>query len=212
VRKLEATGQLENTLVFVSSDNGPEMETWPDSAFTPFRCAKGSTWEGGVRVPGIFSWPGTIEARSSDGLFDQLDLFATFLSMAGIGERVPTDRYVDSIDQTSFLLASDGDSCRKFHFYWLTIHLSAVRVGEYKYMTTAISDDSTDVVNPGGFTGVLQQYPYGRLYNLYLDPKETHSYMIRKLVYIEVIQRALAKHRATFRDWPAKPPAIAIQV
>jgi arylsulfatase len=210
VRKLEATGQLENTLVFVSSDNGPEMETWPDSAFTPFRCAKGSTWEGGVRVPAIFSWPGMIEPRASDGLFDQLDLFATCLTLAGIPERVPTDRYVDAIDQASFLLAPEGDTCRKFHFYWLTLYLSAVRVGEYKYMTMAISDDSSDVVNPGGFTGVLQQYPYGRLYNLYLDPKETHSYMIRKLVYIEVIQRSLARHRATFRDWPAKPPSVAV--
>ena len=83
-----------------------------------------------------------------------------------------------------------------------------MRVGEYKYMTSAISDDSTDVVNPGGFTGVLQQYPYGRLYNLYLDPKETHSYMIRKLVYIELIQSALARHRATFQKFPNKPPSV----
>ena len=75
-------------------------------------------------------------------------------------------------------------------------------------MTSSISDDSTDVVNPGGFTGVLQQYPYGRLYNLYLDPKETHSYLIRKLVYIEVIMRALARHRATFQKWPNRPPQV----
>ncbi len=121
VRKLEATGQLGNTLVFVSSDNGPEMETWPDAGVTPFRCAKGSTWEGGVRVPAVLSWPGMIEPRASDGLFDQLDLFATCLNLAGIPERLPTDRYVDSIDQTSFLLAPDGDTCRKFRFYWLTL-------------------------------------------------------------------------------------------
>jgi arylsulfatase A-like enzyme len=208
VRALERSGQLDNTLVFVSSDNGPEMETWPDAAFTPFRCAKGSTWEGGVRVPGLLSWPGMIAPRASDGLFAQLDLFATFLTLAGVGDRVPSDRFVDSIDQSSFLLAPEGLSNRKFHYYWLTVHLSALRVGEYKYMTTAISDDSTDVVNPGGFTGVLQQYPYGRLYNLYLDPKETHSYMIRKLVYIEVIMRALARHRATFQKWPSRPPQV----
>ena len=53
VAALERTGQLESTMVVISSDNGPEMETWPDSAFTPFRCAKGSTWEGGVRVPAV---------------------------------------------------------------------------------------------------------------------------------------------------------------
>ena len=63
-------------------------------------------------------------------------------------------------------------------------------------------------MNPGGFTGVLQEYPYGRLYNLYLDPKETHSYMIRKLVYIEIIMRSLARHRATFAKWPNRPPQV----
>ena len=41
-----------DTLIVLTSDNGPHMETWPDSAYTPFRSAKGSTWEGGVRVPG----------------------------------------------------------------------------------------------------------------------------------------------------------------
>jgi arylsulfatase A-like enzyme len=75
---LAQTGQLEDTLIFISSDNGPHMETWPDAAFTPFRCAKGSTWEGGVRVPGMVHWPGMIEAgRQSDGLFDFNDIVPT---------------------------------------------------------------------------------------------------------------------------------------
>ncbi len=67
IAELEATGQLEDTLVFVTSDNGPEMETWPDSAYSPFRSAKGSTWEGGQRVPGIVSWPGMIDAGPGVG-------------------------------------------------------------------------------------------------------------------------------------------------
>ena len=51
IAELEETGQLETRWCSSPSDNGPEMETWPDAAYTPFRCAKGSTWEGGVRVP-----------------------------------------------------------------------------------------------------------------------------------------------------------------
>jgi arylsulfatase len=206
VRALEETGQLENTLIFLSSDNGPHLENWPDAAYTPFRCAKGSTWEGGVRVPGIFSWKGMIDpARVSEDLFDQQDLFATFLALAGASARVPSDRFVDSIDQTGFLLAPEGRSHRKFHYYWLTTNFSGLRVGEYKWMRASISDDDGDVAGPGGFTGVLQQYAYGRLYNLWLDPKETHSYMTRKLAYIELIVAATARHLRTFRDFASRP-------
>ena len=69
VAALEDSGQLEHTIIVLSSDNGPHMENWPDAGYTPFRCAKGSTWEGGVRVPGIVSWPGMIEpGQVSDGL------------------------------------------------------------------------------------------------------------------------------------------------
>ena len=87
-------------------------------------------------------------------------------------------------------------SNRKYQHYWLTSQYSALRVGEYKYMLSSISDDDTDVLNPGGFTGVVQRYGYGRLYNLYLDPKETRSYMIRKLVYIDAIIGEIGRHHA----------------
>jgi arylsulfatase A-like enzyme len=210
VEALERTGQLDSTMVVISSDNGPEMETWPDSAFTPFRCAKGSTWEGGVRVPAIVSWPGMIDpGRATDGIVHLLDLFATCATLAGATDRLPADRYLDAVDQTSFFLApaDDGEvvSNRKFQHYWLTANYSALRVGEYKYMLTSITDGDTDVLNPGGFTGSVQHYAYGRLYNLYLDPKESRSYMIRKLVYIDAILAEMARHRHTFRDWPNKP-------
>jgi len=206
VDELRATGQLENTLVFVSSDNGPEMETWPDAAYSPFRCAKGSTWEGGQRVPGILSWPGAIApGRASDGLFSQTDLFPTVLELAGAGDRIPADRFVDGVDQRSFLLADDeGLSNRKYVYYWLGKQFSALRVGEYKMMVASISDDDRDVHNPGGFTGSLQKYPYGRLYNLYLDPKETRSYLIRKLAYLDAMQNGIRNHLMTFAAYPPK--------
>jgi arylsulfatase len=202
---LRETGQLEHTLIFVSSDNGPEMETWPDAAYSPFRCAKGSTWEGGQRVPGILAWPSMIEpGRASDGIFSQMDLFPTVLHLAAAAAATPSDRYIDGVDQTSFLLAADGQSNRKYLYYWLGRTFSALRVGEYKFMIASISDDDRDVLNPGGFTGVSQRYPYGRLYNLYLDPKETRSYLIRKLAYLESFQSGMRNHLKTYKQYPPK--------
>lgn len=205
VAALRETGQLEHTMIMVSSDNGPEMETWPDAAYTPFRCAKGSTWEGGVRVPAIMTWPGMIDAdHASDGLFNFSDLFPTTLALAGVDAAIPDDRFIDGVDQSSFLLAPDGRSHRKYHYYWLQTMFSAVRCGEYKMMLASISDDDRDVANPGGFTGVEQKYPYGRLYNLYLDPKETHSYLIRKLAYLEAFTSGIGHHLRTFGKYPPK--------
>jgi len=205
VEALRETGQLEHTVVFVSSDNGPNMETWPDAAYTPFRCAKGSTWEGGVRVPGVLTWPGMIDAdRASDGLFSFTDVFPTALALAGAEQAAPTDRYIDGVDQTSFLLAPESRSNRKYQYYWLLNQFSAVRVGEYKMMLASISDDDRDVHNQGGFEGVTQRYPYGRLYNLYLDPKETRSYLVRKLAYIDAFTSGIRGHLTTFGAYPPK--------
>ncbi len=211
VRELEATGQLDDTLVFISSDNGPEMETWPDAAYSPFRCAKGSTWEGGQRVPAILAWPGMVPAdRVTDGLFSQMDLFNTVLNLAGVADRIPDDRDIDAVDQTSFLLDENGESNRKYLYYWLTNVFSALRVGEWKFMVASTSDDDRDALNLGGFTGVTQKYTHGRLYNLYLDPKESRSYMIRKLAYIDSFTSGIRDHFITFGTYPPKQPIAAM--
>jgi arylsulfatase len=204
VEALRTSGQLEDTIIFVSSDNGPHMETWPDSAFTPFRCAKGSTWEGGVRVPGLLSWKGMIEPRVSDGIFDFNDVMPTFLGLAGEGARLPEDRYIDGIDQSSFLLSPNGHSNRKFHYYWLTQTFTALRCGEYKMVLGGTSDDDAGNAGSGGFTGVLERYAYAKLYNLYLDPKEQHNYMTRKLAYLDAFQAGIRRHLGTFRKFPPK--------
>lgn len=205
VKTLEETGQLDNTLIFVTSDNGPEMETWPDAGYTPFRGAKGNTWEGGMRVPGVAYWRGVITpGRTSDGLFDLSDIFTTSCTLAGVPGEIPKDRYIDGVDQTSFLLSNQGDSNRKFEYYWLMKTLSAVRAGEFKYLRAATTTTADDVVNMGGFSGVAENYSYGKLFNLYLDPKESHSYLIRKLVYNEVFQNALRRHAESFKKYPPK--------
>jgi arylsulfatase len=208
VAALEQTGQLEDTVIVVTSDNGPEMETWPDAAYTPFRCAKGSTWEGGVRVPYVMAWPGMIEAgRVSDGIIDFNDLVPTVMALAGATDALPEDRYLDGVDQTSFLLAPEGSSNRKYHYYWLGQSFSGLRCGEYKLMLNAVGDDPIsqhDVHGSGGFSGVVQKFPYGRLFNLYLDPKESHSYLIRKLAYQQALVGQVGRHLGSFAKYPGK--------
>jgi arylsulfatase len=71
-------------------------------------------------------------------------------------------------------------------------------------MIASTSDDDTDVAGPGGFTGVTQRYTYPRFYNLYLDPKEQHSYLTRKLAYVEAFTSALFRHVVSVRRYPTK--------
>ena len=174
---------------------------------------KGSTWEGGQRVPGIVTWPGMIDGRSrvSDGLFSLMDLFPTLLAPRRRADQIPTDRYIDGVDQTSFLLARPtasrtASTCTTGS----TNVFSALRVGEWKFMVASTSDDDHDVLNLGGFTGVTQKYTYGRLYNLYLDPKETRSYMIRKLAYIDSFTSGLRDHFITYGKYPPKHPIASM--
>ena len=79
-----SSGIADNTIVMYSTDNGPENDTWPDGANTPFRGQKDSNWEGGWRVPCFMRWPGKIKAGSVlNGIVSHIDMFPTLLAVAG---------------------------------------------------------------------------------------------------------------------------------
>ena len=82
--KLDELGIADNTIVMYSTDNGPENDTWPDGANTPFRGQKDTNWEGGWRVPAFLRWPGKIKAGSVfNGIASHIDMFPTLLAAAG---------------------------------------------------------------------------------------------------------------------------------
>lgn len=82
--KLEELGIVDNTIVMYSTDNGAEKFTWPDGGTTPFAGEKGTTWEGGFRVPSIIRWPGVIEPGTVfNDIFSHEDMMPTLLAAAG---------------------------------------------------------------------------------------------------------------------------------
>ena len=203
VKALDEAGVLDNTFIFITSDNGPQLDSWPDSGYTPFRGAKGSAWEGGIRVPGIAYWRGTIApGRESDELFSLMDMFNTSLRLAGAPDKIPTDRYIDGIDQTSFLLADDGQSNREKVYVWNEHDLMAMRMYEYKIHVKIVEEhaqwlniDMTTVSDVG-------LAPW--LFNLYIDPKEQYPVGHRMNAFLASMAAELKAHAATFKKYPPK--------
>ncbi len=210
---LHETGLAENTLVFFTSDNGPEEDTWPDTGYTPFRGGKGSTWEGGMRVPGVAYWPGTIKGgRVSDGLFDLADLFNTSLAFAGAEDRMPTDRYIDGVDQTSFLLADEGESNRRIVLYYLNEYPAAIRWGEYKAHTYIVEVGNGEYEAMGSMqNATVQKAGKAIIYNLYMDPKERSAVTIRKLWLAPLLQNEMVRHKMSLIKYPPKKPQVTIE-
>jgi len=82
--KLKELGVEDNTIVIYSTDNGAEKVTWPDGGITPFHGEKGTTWEGGFRVPCFVRWPGKIKAGlKTDTIMSHEDWIPTLLAAAG---------------------------------------------------------------------------------------------------------------------------------
>lgn len=174
MKVLEETGELENTFVFFTSDNGANEDVFPDAGYQPWRGGKGTTWEGGVRVPGIAYWKGMIEpGQETNEIIDITDIYMTSLRLGGVMNKLPNNLYYDGIDQTSYLLAENGRSKRQAEFLWNNTDFCAVRWKDYKVhfkvFQTTVPRRNLDatLLSPVGTA------PW--VFNLNVDPKEQGS-------------------------------------
>jgi hypothetical protein len=128
------------TLVLFTSDNGPWLVKGADAGSSgPLRGGKGSTWEGGVRVPTIAWWPGRIAPGSvCDAVAGTIDLLPTAVSLAG--GAVPAEPAIDGRDLSPLLLGKTAQSPREAHYYFSGYQLQAVRQGPWKLAIAAQKD------------------------------------------------------------------------
>jgi arylsulfatase A len=181
---LREEGLAENTLIIFTSDNGPweQYQTRGGSAGLLYG-GKFTTWEGGMRVPGLFWWPGTIKPGVVQGLGSTLDIFTTVCLLAGAD--IPDDRVIDGLDLRP-VLTGDGPSPRQTMIYYRGRKVHAVRVGSYKmHLLTNPPDNIYS-------TPVPQNPPL--LYNLDHDPGERFNIADKHPEVIDAIKIELQRH------------------
>jgi arylsulfatase len=112
LQQLDDLGIADNTIVLYTTDNGAEIALWPDGAMTMFRSEKGTTWEGGMRIPMMVRWPGVIKPGTTyNDIISLIDWFPTLCAAAGvpdIKEKMASDRGFDAGGGKSFRVHLDG--------------------------------------------------------------------------------------------------------
>lgn len=175
LKHLEEIGEVDNTIVIFTTDNGGEVFTWPDGAMTPFRGTKGTAFEGGFRVPCIIRWPGQIKPGIvENGIFSGLDWFPTLLAAAGnpnikeqllkgvnLGGRTYKN-HLDGYNQLD-LLVGKSPSARHEIFYFAGSQLGALRIDNFKFQF---------IQQPWGWPGEKVTTDMPTIVNLRQDPFE----------------------------------------
>jgi arylsulfatase len=219
---LNDIGEAENTIVLFTTDNGAEVFTWPDGGMTPFKGTKGTSFEGGFRVPAIIRWPGHVMPGSvENGIFSGLDWLPTLAAAAGnpnltqqllkgvkLGDRTYKN-HLDGYNQLD-LLECKGPSVRHELFYFSGASLGAVRLDDFKFQFLQqpygwpgekITTDMPALVN-------IRQDPFERTSTLRGESPLTGSFgygqdfFAREFWRFVMVQQAVARVAESAIDYP----------
>jgi arylsulfatase A-like enzyme len=194
VRTLREEGLADNTLVLFTSDNGPWLSYGDQGGSAGLlRAGKGTTWEGGMRVPFVAWWPGRIRPAVVTDLGTTMDLYTTAITLAG--GTPPADRPLDGHDIRPTLLGT-GASPREAVFFWRQRELYAVRQGAWK--AHFISEGAY-----GQFGGkVVHETP--ELYNLDQDPSEQFNVAAAHPDVVARLRKVAADHQAGIAPYSSR--------
>ena len=222
LKQLDDLGITKDTIVIYTTDNGPNMFSWPDAAMTPFRSEKDSNWEGAFRVPAVVRWPGHIKADVwSNEIVSGLDWFPTLLAAAGtpnVKEQLlkgwaPTSGgkgfkvHLDGYNILPYLTGQEPHSPRRDFFYFDDDgQLVAARHDSWKFVFC-------EQRAPGNLNIWMNPFTCLRLpkiYNLRMDPYERaditsdqYNDWIVHNDYLEILGvMASEQFMETFKEYP----------
>ena len=178
LKKIKDLGAEDNTIVVYTTDNGNELMMWPDGGYAPFRGEKGTTWEGGLRVPLLIEWPGHIPpGRDANGMQSHEDLYVTLAAAAGLpdikerllaGTKLGGDLtykvHLDGYNNLDYWTGKTEKTSRREFFFYDETDLMAMRVDGWKMHIGVKQHGSW--FDPKVYPSV----PY--LFNLLMDPME----------------------------------------
>ncbi|MHC8494564.1 arylsulfatase [Thalassospira sp. SM2505] len=202
---LEQQGLADNTIIWYSTDNGPEHASWPHGATTPFRGEKMTTYEGGVRVPSMIRWPGNLQpGRTLNGIQGHQDMFTSLAAAAGIDDAAKKvmdeqSQYIDGVNNLPYWQGETDKSARDHIFYYFESQLTAVRMGPWKWHF-ATKEDYYDNMTPRNFPMV---------FNLRMDPFESYDsidsygHLAQKVSWqVQPMNVLIADHLQTLAKYP----------
>jgi arylsulfatase A len=191
LRTLSELGLDENTIVFFTSDNGPWLSKKDGGGSAgPLREGKGSTWDGGLRVPLIARWPGQIPANVRTQAFaTMMDVFPTFASLAGA--EVPDDRIYDGVD-ISDILFENAAGVEPLLYLWVRQELRAVRSGPWKLHAISNAPEN-------GTRKTVRNSP-PLLFHILRDPGEKYDVAADHPEVVNRILEMMSEHRKSIRN------------
>ena len=188
---VDRLGIRDHTIVIFASDNGPEFVRPWDGWAGPWRGQYFTAWEGGIRVPFMIRWPGSIPAgRVSDEIVHGVDLFPTLASFAGAS--VPNDRPIDGVNQSNFFQGKSEKSAREGILIWCADRLQAAKWRNFKIHFYK----QETMVSPAVKLGIPL------IFNLYDNPREDEEKIFTQTWVVGPILKMVAEFEESVKTHP----------
>jgi arylsulfatase A-like enzyme len=216
LKQLDDLGIADNTIVLYTTDNGAEIALWPDGAMTPFKSEKGTTWEGGMRIPMMVRWPGVVKPGTQyNDVISLIDWMPTLAAAAGAGdirEKMKTGFvagnktfkvHLDGYDFGPYFRGETKAGPRDALYYFdQGGNLNAIRWNDWK-LSFAIAKGNIA-------TGVRETTAWALIANLRMDPYErgleegggAMNFLAQNIWLLVPVQGKIKEFFSDFNEYP----------